>query len=331
MASREEILRAGLTKSDKIVEIGPGHIPLVAKREGWRAYSVDHTDKDGLINRYCQDPGVNTAMIEEVEHIPDLVSFLRSAEILCRPEGTMILAVPDKRVCFDFFRPLSTTGEVLVAHQERRSRHSIRTLWDYYAYVATKRGRLDWGRRDQAPTALMYSLSEATTLARNYESNEYIDAHGWVFVPTSFSLIMGELAHLGLTDWQIERCETAERTEFYSWLRRGALAKAEAVSSADLATERMRLLNEIMLELDDVGSQLPMSRASQLEQDLGRLAKTVSQLQQAEAEQNALLKDAEAKLAEAQKTIDVIRSSRTWRLRCLLRRLLRLPISPVDA
>jgi hypothetical protein len=145
-----------------------------------------------------------------IEHIPDFVSFLRSAEILCRLDGMMVFAVPDKRVCFDFFRPISTTGDVLVAHWERRSRHSVKALWDYSAYQATKHGAPGWGRTDQSPLALTFSLDDASHLAQRYNSKEYIDAHSWTFVPASFSLIMLELARLGLTDWQVERAEPAE-------------------------------------------------------------------------------------------------------------------------
>jgi len=144
MASREEILRAGIIKSDKIIEIGPSFNPLTPKRDGWNSFSVDHTDNEGLTDKYRHDPSVNVGLIEQVdfvwtegklsdavptehhgtfdvfmashviEHIPDLIGFLSSAEVLCRPGAKMILAVPDKRVCFDFFRPLSTTGDALL-------------------------------------------------------------------------------------------------------------------------------------------------------------------------------------------------------------------------
>jgi Methyltransferase domain len=287
MASREQILRAGITKAHKIIEIGPSYNPLAPKSEGWRSYAVDHSDQQGLINKYRCDASVNVTAIEPVdfvwtkgalseavpaehhgtfdvflashvlEHVPDLIGILRSAEVLCRAEAKMVLALPDKRVCFDFFRPLSTTGDVLAAHWERRSRHSAKTLWDHFAYAATKQGNPGWARTDLTELVLIHSLDEAANSARSCDSRDYVDAHAWTFVPASFSLIMLELAHLGLTDWQVERTEAAESTEFYVWLRRGALEGTAHIRQPDLAAERRRLLAEIALELRDQSRQVP--------------------------------------------------------------------------
>jgi hypothetical protein len=286
MASRQDLLRSGITKTDKILEIGPSYNPLAPKAEGWQAYVVDHADRDALINKYGVVPSVDPTMIEDVdfvwtegalsdcvpavhhgtfdailashvfEHTPDLIGILRSAEVLCRAEAKMVLALPDKRVCFDVFRPLSTTGDVLAAHVERRSRHSTKTLWDHFAYTATKHGNPGWGRADRAPGVLIYSLDHAANWALQHNSNEYVDAHAWTFVPSSFSLILLESAYLGLTDWQVDRTQAAEYTEFYVWLRRGAAARIAAMSPVDLANERTRLLNNIMLELNEQGRQL---------------------------------------------------------------------------
>jgi hypothetical protein len=285
MASREERLRSGITKADKILEIGPSYNPLTPKVEGWRSYIADHGDRDALINKYQAVPSVDATKIETVdfvwtegalsdcipvehhgtfdvlvashvfEHMPDLIGILRSAEVLCRAEARMVLALPDKRVSFDLFRPLSTTGDVLAAHAERRSRHSTKTLWDHFAYTATKHGNPGWGRTDRTPGVLIHALDLAAHWALQHNSDEYVDAHAWTFVPASFSLILLELAYLGLTDWQVERTQAAEYTEFYVWLRRGASATIAAMSQTDLATLRTKLLNDILMELNDQGRQ----------------------------------------------------------------------------
>ena len=50
-----------------------------------------------------------------LEHLPDPIGFFQSLErVLTRP--ACFVRVPDKRVCFDFFKPLSLTGELLDAH-----------------------------------------------------------------------------------------------------------------------------------------------------------------------------------------------------------------------
>ena len=243
-----------------------------------------------------------------IEHIPDLIGFLRSAEALVRPSGRIVLAIPDKRVCFDFFRPLTTTGDLLASHRERRAKHMPKVLWDYFAYQVTKHGAPGWGRTDQAAAAFTYTLEQALASIRKYDAGAFIDAHSSTFVPASFALIMLELARLGLTDWQIERSEIAEHTEFYVWMRRGALAKAAVMSETELANDRLCLLNEMLLELNDQGRELALRRINR------RLQETGARLEQTKLE-----------LANALNTIETMRLSRAWRARTRLRKLLRLP------
>ena len=65
---------------------------------------------------------------------------------------------------------------------------------------------------------LIHSIDQAANWAQRHDTEAYIDAHAWTFVPASFSLIMLELAYLGLTDWEVERTQPAEYTEFYTSL-----------------------------------------------------------------------------------------------------------------
>jgi len=337
------------------MEIGPSYNPLMPKREGWQCYSIDHTDQRGLVEKYRHDPTVNVAMIEPVdfvwskgtlsdaipaehhgtfdvlvashvlEHIPELLGFLQSAEVVVRSDGRMVLALPDKRVCFDFFRPLTTTGDLLEAHWEGRARHSPKTLWDYFAYQVTKNSSPGWGRTDRASAVFTYTLDDAFTWTKKHDSDAYIDAHCSIFVPASFALIMFELARLGLTDWLIERSEAAEYTEFYVWLRRGALKKVAAMSEIEFTTERSRLLEQIVLELSDQARQLTSTQVSCREHDL-----TVARLQEAGLELVARLEKAQTELTNARSTVEVMRASRAWRIRSHLRRLMRLPATLSD-
>jgi SAM-dependent methyltransferase len=361
MSNRVEILRDGISRTSKVIEIGPSFSPLTPKSEGWNSWSVDYLDQKGLIEKFQHEPFVNTAMIEPVdfvwsggslsdaipvehhgtfdtvlashviEHIPDLIRFFQSTETLVHPGGTMILALPDKRVCFDFFRPLSTTGDLLIAYQERRLRHSAKTFWDCRAFEVKKHGAVGWARTDQRPTSFTYTLAQAMEGVRDARSENYVDAHAWVFTPASYELIMLELAHLGLTDWQIERKGEAQFTEFYVWLRRGAIARTAALLEGELAAERMRLLVETMLDLDDQSRQLTQSRASILATELGATCR------QAKTERNGQLNQLrnqleriQEELTTARTVIAAVRSSRAWRFRSRLRRILRLPLTRAD-
>ena len=107
------------------------------KKQGLRVYVLDHCDKKALIEKYRRHEG-NIENIEEVdfvwdgrsyteligrrhiydwiigshvlEHTSDLIGFLNDCDSLLKKDGVLSLAVPDKRYCFDRFRPLSGIG-----------------------------------------------------------------------------------------------------------------------------------------------------------------------------------------------------------------------------
>ena len=133
MPTRDDILRTGIAKNHKIIEIGPSYNPLTPKAKGWHSYVVDHTDGAGLIEKYRKDPSVNVGNIEEVdfvwtegplaeavsskhhgtfdifvachvlEHVPDLIGILRSAEVLCRPEAKIQFLLYPINACVSIF------------------------------------------------------------------------------------------------------------------------------------------------------------------------------------------------------------------------------------
>ena len=192
--NRSETLLGGLSKSSRLIEIGPSYNPLAAKRDGWNVFTVDHDDRDGLVAKYAANPTADTSRIEDVdcvwggveggslldvvptamhgsfdafiashviEHTTDVVTFLKAAEGLVGPDGVIILAVPDKRKCFDLFRPPSTTSSALVAYHERRTRHSAATHFDIGVFTAYKDGNAGWAIDDTRQPRLAWTLSDA--------------------------------------------------------------------------------------------------------------------------------------------------------------------------
>jgi hypothetical protein len=150
-----------ISKADKLIEVGRSLNPLAPKVSGLNSYSVDHADQAGLRDKYKNNPCVDPEKIEYVdfvwtqgslsdavaaghlgtfdvflaghviEYFPNVVDFLNSAEKLTNPQGLVVLAVPDKRLCFDMFRSLSSTGEAIAAHLEKRTRHTCANVFDF--------------------------------------------------------------------------------------------------------------------------------------------------------------------------------------------------------
>ena len=279
MPTRSEILMAPVPPNGRVIEIGPSFNPLAPKAAGWDTHSVDHTDRAGLVAKYANDPTVDVSRIEDVDHVwsdglisdavpsalhgtfdafvashviehtPDLIAFLDSAATLLKPEGIVVLAVPDKRYCFDYFQPLTTTGQLLEAHAEQRTRHSRRLAFDHIAYAVAGGNSGAWGQHPLHGLRFMHSVEQAADLFGSMEAEHgYVDIHAWRFTPASFEVLLLELARLGKTDWRIERTTESEGCEFYAWLRRGGKAAAAARSPEALQARRMGLLKRTLLE-----------------------------------------------------------------------------------
>jgi glycosyltransferase involved in cell wall biosynthesis/SAM-dependent methyltransferase len=278
--SRSEILLEPITSAGKILEVGPCYSPVAPKSGGWNTKTLDHTTREGLVAKYLGQPGVDVSRIEEVdfiwnggklcdavppdewgsfdgfiashviEHIPDLIAFLNSIEVLLKENGVAALAIPDKRYCFDYFRPLSTTGQVLAATRwEEQSKHSPARAFDYAAYTTVNGEAIVWGQHQTKDLRLVNSPEMAHQFAKNVvDSRDYVDMHAWCFVPASFELLLLELAILGETDLRVEQITPAEGYEFLCWLMRGAKAAVAKLSAAQRANARLALLKRAMLE-----------------------------------------------------------------------------------
>jgi 2-polyprenyl-3-methyl-5-hydroxy-6-metoxy-1,4-benzoquinol methylase len=278
MPSRSETLLAPVPRSGRVIEIGPSFSPIAPKAEGWDVCSLDHLSREGLIAKYTGHPGVDTTRIEDVdyvwtggplstavpaamhgtfdafvashviEHTPDLIAFLDSAATLLKSDGIVVLAVPDKRYCFDHFQPLTTAGEVLQAHAEQRSRHSRRLMFDHVAYAVENGGVGAWSQQPSNGFRFMHRIEQARAVFGS-STTDYVDVHAWRFTPASFQLLVLELARLGETDWRVERVTEAVGCEFFAWLRRGGMEAATLQTEEAIATRRMTLLKRTMLEI----------------------------------------------------------------------------------
>ncbi len=284
--SRSDTLMAPVPRDGLVLEIGPSISPIAAKRDGWNTKTVDHTTKEGLIEKYRGHTGIDISKIEDVdyiwtsgdisdaipegmlgtfdafvashviEHVTDLVSFLNSADMILKPNGVVVLAIPDKRYCFDYFQMRSTTGNVLEAHNEKRSRHSRTNTFEFYSYAATHNGAIAWGQEPIKDLKLMNTLETALQVSESVSTEgEYHDLHAWRFTPAGFELILVELARLGFINLKIERITEAVGCEFYAWLRSGGGEQSggfgfyQKMSEESFANLRLSLLKRALLEV----------------------------------------------------------------------------------
>jgi hypothetical protein len=221
------------------LEVGPLHRPIVLKEEGDVSY-VDVYDRDGIVRHYESDPAVPVADIPEIdfhliqvdgttqtlveatakgapfdwvmashviEHVPDLIGWLAELAELVRDDGTLVLAVPDKRYCFDVHRPPTTVGQMVEAHAAGNQRPSVAAVYDYFSSVVHYNVRHLWKGRMPTFDSRIHTLEEARHHVERTLNGEYVDCHVWLFTPASFLRQLHELRITGRSAWYVERLE----------------------------------------------------------------------------------------------------------------------------
>lgn len=290
--TREELIRSRFDRTMRLIELGPSYNPIVAKADGWQTTTIDHASRDELLQKYgamgvatvdriepvdfVWQEGPLTGLIPEHlhgsfdglvashvgEHFPDLIGFFKSASALLKSDGILALALPDKRVCFDFFQPLTTTGDLVDAHRQGRIRHQRRTFFNQSAYLTMRNAEVGWPHvGSTAPFQLAHSIfqaQQAYDAASEDPAKPYTDCHAWAFTPKSFELLILELNLLGHIDWSIRTIEPAEGVEFYVWLER----KPVAIPESEINGARLSLLAQIVYETRDAIDQLDAAEAA---------------------------------------------------------------------
>ena len=213
------------------LEIGPLDKPLIARTGRRPIYYADYASQDALRTKSSNDPNVDIANIPSIdfvvrpplpeslgvqfdyivashvaEHVPDLLGWLETLFRWLTPNGRVVLAIPDKRYCFDFLRPTSTVGELLEAYQLKRSAPTFASV--YNAFRDAIRFDVQRGWREepyQGPFERMFTRELAVSLAHSLLRGEYHDCHSWVFTYSSFLTAIREIDELGVLPLEVVR------------------------------------------------------------------------------------------------------------------------------
>jgi hypothetical protein len=236
------------------LEIGPLHRPMVRRDEARVSY-VDVMDRERLMDHYANDSVVMAGGIPEIdyfliqrdgrtltlveaakegapfdwvmashviEHVPDVIGWLAQVAEITVDGGALVLAVPDRRYCFDVHRPPTTVGQMIAAHEAGAQRPSPSSVYDYFASSVAVDARMLWRGEYPGFDKRIHSLQEARHHVERTLAGEYVDCHVWLFTPASFTRQMHELRTTGLSDWVIETITDTPRNdlEFQVVMRR---------------------------------------------------------------------------------------------------------------
>lgn len=281
--NRNQKILAHVKQNGYGLEIGPSHRPVAPKKRGYRVDIIDHACREDLINKY-RSHGVNVSNIEEVdfiwkgqsyseltgkrkfydwiiashvvEHTPDLIGFLNECDSVLNDEGVISLAVPDKRYCFDHFRPLTGLARVIDNHLHKNAIHSPGEAAEYYLNVVAKNKRIAWNSESEGDYSLIHSAKEARSKMDTIISeNKYIDLHTWCFTPSSFRLIIHDLHTLGLIPFKEVSFLPTTGCEFFVTLGR---------QGKGLQARRIHMLKAIEAEICTAGESSTTTAPSSL-------------------------------------------------------------------
>lgn len=232
----QEAWLADVDPTERGLEIGPLHTPRFGREHYPNVRYVDHATTADLREKYATDDFMADHLDEIVdvdvvwdgsaplrdavgepvdfvfashviEHAPDMIGWLRQIGQVLGDGGQLYLAIPDKRLCFDVNRDLTTMADLVDAHLRDLSAPGFRQIYDFHSRIIEVDAAALWAgtadyrgtwRADLDPDGWAYELC-----LKAQQTGEYVDGHCQVFTPTSFLDIYGRLVKLGLIDYRI--------------------------------------------------------------------------------------------------------------------------------
>lgn len=274
MTRKEKILRH-IDKKKPGLEIGPSHSPIAPKREGFNVHVIDLLDKDGLLEKYTGHD-VNTERIEDVdfvwhgetyqeltgkskyydwiiashviEHTPDLIDFLNNCDAVLKDDGVISLAVPDKRYCFDHFRPLTGLADIVDSHIRKDKTHTRGRVMEYYMNIVYQGESIAWNSSTTGKYKFIFPPDKAHEKIDSIINDKtYSDVHAWCFVPHSFRLLINDLYELKFISFKELDFYPSAGSEFHITLSR----KGKGIEKS-----RLEMLTAIEAEIKEKNESL---------------------------------------------------------------------------
>jgi len=151
------------------------------------------------------------------EHTCDLIGFLNDCSEILKENGILSLAIPDKRFCFDYLRPVTSISKIIDSHINKSSVHTPGSVYEHVSNTCKSYNDIAWTYPH--PPVMMnpvHNIDNAiNTYKKSLDQNEYIDVHNWVFTKNSFEFIIYDLNCLKLIDLQTACCFDTDDHEFF--------------------------------------------------------------------------------------------------------------------
>lgn len=243
---------------------------------------IDFVWTPGLKLADCVPPGskFDWAIASHVlEHVPDPIGWLLETFDVMTVGAVFVLALPDKRYCYDKFRTETEASDLIDNWVRRQKIPSPRQVFDFLSRSVNDLGNHPndefntTEKFEDAPRT--YTDAEALNFAINsWQTGSYFDVHCSVFTPDGFHALIEKLNSLGILNVVVSKPEIVKE-EFYVRLTKigepriahpgppsaGAIGHdvaSDGASQADLDHARKAFQDAVVIqnELKDVISNL---------------------------------------------------------------------------
>jgi SAM-dependent methyltransferase len=217
-----------------VLEIGPFCSPLISgpnvsyldmfNAEELRAKAIGHgfdasgcPEKIDFVGDIALIDKTFAAVVSShsLEHQPDLVHHLENVARILDKGGRYYAIIPDHRYCFDALLPESMLGNVLQAHRERRTRHTLQSLIEHRTATVHNDAARHW-LGDHGTISAVPMDQQIKAAIEEYEraGTGYLDVHAWYLNPHNFRTIVDTLFQIGLISLKIERVYSTPLNRF---------------------------------------------------------------------------------------------------------------------
>ena len=268
------------------LEVAPWFNPITPKAAGYNVHTLDVFDFETLMQRAKEDPSIDPQTYSKLEpidyvgsatellslvpaqlhgkfdyvisshnfeHLPNPIKFLQACEVILTDGGTIVMAVPDGRACFDYFRPHTVTADWLEAFVEDRKQPSERQLFAAHVDLASVKGQRNNPQVSvsfDTPRAVIENHTTLIKILSNWKERRgkapYLDAHCTVMTPASLRLLIEDCVALGLFSFDIQEISGTTGVEFF--VRLVKRANRPDVSPETYQSRRTELMHDIWSE-----------------------------------------------------------------------------------
>ena len=167
---------------------------------------IDYVTEPGRLSQTIQQKFQLVASAHVIEHTPDLIAHLIDVAELLRDGGKYGVVVPDYRYCFDHFLASSSIADVIQAWDEKRKRHTKKSVIEHLALGTHNYSRRHWlGSHGDAKVEASKVQEAIRAFEDSEATNSWLDVHAWQFTPKSFADIVNLTRELGLQPFSVQK------------------------------------------------------------------------------------------------------------------------------